>query len=284
MAIFTLNNGVTIPALGFGVFAIEDQSECAKAVTLAVEAGYRLIDTAAFYENEVGVGMGVKDCGIPRSELFITSKVWGSDAGYDKTLQSFQETLKKLQLDYLDLYLIHQPVGDYYGSWRAMEKLYKEGYIKAIGVSNFYEDRLCDLILHNEIVPAVNQLETHPFKQREEMSDIMQEYNILHEAWAPFDRNRCNIFTSPLLVSLAEKHNRSTAQIILRWLFQRNIVSLPKSATPSRIASNYQIWDFQLSPADMEAIRHIGIYDSMDDHHSASTIKRISTLVPGEKD
>lgn len=279
---FTLNNGVKIPALGFGVYNIKDQNECAQSVIKAVEYGYRLIDTAALYGNEEGVGLGVKNCGLPREEIFVTSKVCGSDAGFEQTLKAFQMTLTKLQLDYLDLFLIHHPVGDYYGSWRAMEKLYKEGYIKAIGVSNFYEDRLCDLILHNEIIPAVNQLEVHPFKQREEMVSIMEEYNVLFEAWSPFNRGHCNMFTTPLLVSIAEKYNRSTAQIILRWLFQRNMVALPKSATPSRIASNFNIWDFELSAADMEAIRHIGIYDSINDHHSAEAIKRLSAMTRPE--
>lgn len=217
-------------------------------------AGYRSIDTAASYLNEEAVGRAIKHSGVPREELFITTKLWIQDAGYESTKKAFEKSLKRLQLDYLDLYLIHQPFGDVYGSWRAMEELYSEGKIRAIGVSNFQMDRLVDLIVHNEVVPAVNQIETNPFCQQIESAKLMNENNVQIESWAPFAEGRNNMFQNEVLVSLAEKYNKSVAQVILRWLTQRDVVVIPKSVHKERIIENFNIFDFELSQEDMERI------------------------------
>ena len=250
----TLNNGIQMPVLGFGVYQITDPAECEQAVYDALMAGYRLIDTAAAYKNEEAVGKAVIKSGIPRDELFITTKLWIQDAGYDSTKRAFEESLKRLQTDYLDLYLIHQPFGDIYSSWRAMEDLYNEGKIRAIGVSNFLPDRLLDLILHNKITPAVNQVETHPFLQQIENAEFMKENNVQIESWAPFAEGKNNIFQNEILLSIAGKYNKSVAQIILRWLTQRDIVVIPKSVRKERIIENFNIFDFELSKEDMEKI------------------------------
>ena len=250
----TLNNGIQMPVLGFGVYQITDPAECEQAVYDALMAGYRLIDTAAAYKNEEAVGKAVIKSGIPRDELFITTKLWIQDAGYDSTKRAFEESLKRLQTDYLDLYLIHQPFGDIYSSWRAMEDLYNEGKIRAIGVSNFLPDRLLDLILHNKITPAVNQVETHPFLQQIENAEFMKENNVQIESWAPFAEGKNNIFQNEILLSIAVKYNKSVAQIILRWLTQRDIVVIPKSVRKERIIENFDIFDFELSKEDMEKI------------------------------
>ncbi len=250
----TLNNGIQMPVLGFGVYQITDPAECEQAVYDALMAGYRLIDTAAAYKNEEAVGKAVIKSGIPRDELFITTKLWIQDAGYDSTKRAFEESLKRLQTDYLDLYLIHQPFGDIYSSWRAMEYLYNEGKIRAIGVSNFLPDRLLDLILHNKITPAVNQVETHPFLQQIENAEFMKENNVQIESWAPFAEGKNNIFQNEILLSIAGKYNKSVAQIILRWLTQRDIVVIPKSVRKERIIENFDIFDFELSKEDMEKI------------------------------
>ena len=250
----TLNNGIQMPVLGFGVYQITDPAECEQAVYDALMAGYRLIDTAAAYKNEEAVGKAVIKSGIPRDELFITTKLWIQDAGYDSTKRAFEESLKRLQTDYLDLYLIHQPFGDIYSSWRAMEDLYNEGKIRAIGVSNFLPDRLLDLILHNKITPAVNQVETHPFLQQIENAEFMKENNVQIESWAPFAEGKNNIFQNEILLSIAGKYNKSVAQIILRWLTQRDIVVIPKSVRKERIMENIDIFDFELSKEDMEKI------------------------------
>ena len=250
----TLNNGIQMPVLGFGVYQITDPAECEQAVYDALMAGYRLIDTAAAYKNEEAVGKAVIKSGIPRDELFITTKLWIQDTGYDSTKKAFEESLKKLQTDYLDLYLIHQPFGDIYSSWRAMEYLYNEGKIRAIGVSNFLPDRLLDLILHNKIIPAVNQVETHPFLQQIENAKFMKENNVQIESWAPFAEGKNNIFQNEILLSIAGKYNKSVAQIILRWLTQRDIVVIPKSVRKERIIENFDIFDFELSKEDMEKI------------------------------
>ena len=250
----TVNNGIQMPVLGFGVYQITDPAECEQAVYDALMAGYRLIDTAAAYKNEEAVGKAVIKSGIPRDELFITTKLWIQDAGYDSTKRAFEESLKRLQTDYLDLYLIHQPFGDIYSSWRAMEYLYNEGKIRAIGVSNFLPDRLLDLILHNKIIPAVNQVETHPFLQQIENAEFMKENNVQIESWAPFAEGKNNIFQNEILLSIAGKYNKSVAQIILRWLTQRDIVVIPKSVRKERIIENFDIFDFELSKEDMEKI------------------------------
>lgn len=250
----TLNNGVSMPIIGFGVYQVSDAQECENAVYEALMAGYRLIDTAAGYLNEEAVGRAIQRSGIPREELFITTKLWVQDASYEGAKLAFAKSLKKLQLDYLDLYLIHQPFGDYYGAWRAMEELYRDGKIKAIGVSNFLPDRLMDLIVHNEIAPAVNQIETHPFYQQMESAAFMREQGVQHQSWAPFAEGLNNLFSNEVLASLAEKHNKSVAQIVLRWLVQRGIVVIPKSVRRERIAENINIFDFELPSEDMEQI------------------------------
>lgn len=257
-----LNNGIEMPILGFGVYQIADQKECEQSVYDAVMAGYRLIDTAASYLNEEAVGRALKRSGVAREELFITTKLWVQDTGYERTKHAFERSLEKLQLDYLDLYLIHQPFGDVYGSWRAMEELYREGKVRAIGVSNFQMDRLIDLMVHNEVVPAVNQIETHPFNQQIDSAKFMKENNVQIESWAPFAEGKNNLFQHELLGTIAEKHNKSVAQVVLRWLTQREIVVIPKSVRTERIIENFNIFDFELSQGDMELIT------SLDTKHS----------------
>ncbi|MEF3310836.1 aldo/keto reductase [Paenibacillus sp. GYB004] len=263
MQTVTLNNGVKMPILGFGVYQIPDAVECENAVYEALSAGYRLIDTAAGYLNEEAVGHAIKRSGVPREELFITTKIWVQDAGYESAKLAFAKSLKKLQLDYLDLYLIHQPFGDYYGTWRAMEELYREGRTKAIGVSNFMPDRLMDLIVHNEIVPAINQIETHPFYQQTESGAFLKEQGVQHQSWAPFAEGRNNLFCNEVLTSIAEKHNKSVAQIVLRWLVQREVVVIPKSIHKERIVENFDIFDFTLSADDMEHISALDTRESL---------------------
>ncbi|WP_134686722.1 aldo/keto reductase [Brevibacillus migulae] len=263
MQTVTLNNGVKMPIIGFGVYQIPDADECENAVYDALMAGYRLIDTAAGYLNEEAVGRAIKRSGIPREELFITTKLWVQDAGYESAKLAFAKSLKKLQLDYLDLYLIHQPFGDYYGAWRAMEDLYREGKIRAIGVSNFLPDRLMDLIVHNEIVPAVNQIETHPFYQQIESAAFMKEQGVQHQSWAPFAEGRNNLFGNEVLASIAEKHNKSVAQVVLRWLVQRKVVAIPKSVRKERIIENFDIFDFELSADDIQQISTLDTRESL---------------------
>lgn len=249
-----LNNGVEMPILGYGVYQITDAQECEQCVYDAINAGYRLIDTAASYLNEEAVGRGIKQSGVPREELFITTKLWIQDAGYENTKKAVEKSLKRLQLDYLDLYLIHQPFGDIYGSWRAMEELYRKGKIRAIGVSNFQMDRLVDLIANNKVVPAVNQVETNPFCQQIESAKLMKENHIQIESWAPFAEGRNNLFQNEVLLSLAEKYKKSVAQVVLRWLTQRGVVAISKSVRKERMIENLNILDFELSQEDMEKI------------------------------
>ncbi|MEK4850779.1 aldo/keto reductase [Paenibacillus sp. FSL H7-0756] len=263
MQTVTLNNGVKMPLLGFGVYQIPDAEECENAVYEALTAGYRLIDTAAGYLNEEAVGRAIKRSGVPREELFITTKLWIQDAGYKSTKLAFAKSLKKLQLDYLDLYLIHQPFGDYYGAWRAMEELYHDSKIRAIGVSNFLPDRLMDLIVHNEIVPAVNQVETHPFLQQTDNAAFMKEQGVQIESWGPFAEGRNNLFSNEVLSGIAAKHNKSVAQVVLRWLIQRDIVAIPKSVRTARIAENFDIFDFALSADDMAQIAALDTGESL---------------------
>lgn len=249
-----LNNGVEMPILGFGVYQIPDPEACEQAVYDALMAGYRSIDTAAAYENEEAVGRAIRRSGIPREELFITTKLWISDASYEPAKKAFEESMLKLGLKYLDLYLIHQPFGDVYGSWRAMEELYKEGRIRAIGVSNFYPDRLADLILHNEIAPAVNQVETHPFHQQTAAAEFMRSKGVQIESWAPFAEGRNGLFSNELLLKIAAKHGKTVAQVVLRWLIQRDVVCIPKSVHKERIAENFDVFGFELGDDDMAAI------------------------------
>jgi len=269
-----LNNGVEMPLLGFGVFQVTDLAECERSVADAIETGYRLIDTAASYQNEEAVGKAIKKSGVPREDLFITTKLWIQSNGYDGTKKAFKNSLKRLQLDYLDLYLMHQPFGDVYGEWRAMQDLYKEGMVRAIGVSNFHPDRLIDLIIHNEIVPAVNQVETHPFHQQIETQKFLQENNVQIESWGPFAEGKNNIFHNELLLSTGRKYNKSIAQVVLRWLIQRGVVAIPKSVRKERMAENFNIFDFELSAEDMEAVKALDTStSSFFDHRDPAMVK-----------
>ncbi|MFB8374300.1 aldo/keto reductase [Paenibacillus taichungensis] len=273
-----LNNGVEMPIMGFGVYQIADQNECEQSVYDAIMAGYRLIDTAASYLNEEAVGRAIKRSGVPREELFITTKLWVQDTGYENTKKAFQKSLERLQLDVLDLYLIHQPFGDVYGSWRAMEELYREGKVRAIGVSNFQMDRLIDLIIHNEVVPAVNQVETHPFNQQIESAAFMKENHVQIQSWAPFAEGRNDLFQNDVLLSIAKKVNKSVAQVVLRWLTQRNVVVIPKSVRKERIVENFNIFDFELSQDEMESITALDTKQSLFfSHNDPEMVKWIGT-------
>ena len=271
-----LNN--EMPVLGFGVYQV-DEAICERCVSEALAAGYRSIDTAAAYMNERAVGRAVRRSGIPRGELFITTKLWVQDAGYESAKRAFAASLERLQLDYLDLYLIHQPFGDVYGAWRAMEELYREGKVRAIGVSNFQPDRLVDLILHNEVVPAVNQVETHPFCQQAEEAGIMARYGVQAEAWAPFAEGRNNLFGNEVLTDLAAKHRKSVAQVVLRWLIQRGIVVIPKSVHKERMAENIDVFDFTLPPEDMARIAALDMKQSCFlSHRDPQTVEWLGTM------
>ncbi|UPO90144.1 aldo/keto reductase [Niallia sp. Man26] len=272
-----LNNGVKMPLLGFGVFQVPDLAQCEQVVADAIDAGYRLIDTAAAYMNEEAVGAAIKKSGISREELFITTKLWVQDQGYENAKKAFNVSLDKLGLDYLDLYLIHQPFGDYYGSWRAMEELYEEGKIRAIGVSNFYPDRLVDLIKNNKIVPAVNQVETHPFFQQNIAKEVMKEYGVQLQSWGPFAEGQKNIFQNGVLTEIGEQYGKTVAQVILRWHLQRGVVTIPKSVHQERIVENFNIWDFTLSDEDMSKIALMDIGKSeIVDHFSADMAKMLN--------
>jgi len=274
----TLNNGIQMPILGFGVFQVPDPAECERSVHDAIDVGYRLLDTATSYGNEESVGTAIRNHGIDRSDLFVTTKLWIEDATYEGAKAAFERSLNKLQLDYLDLWLIHQPFGDVYGAWRAMEELYKAGRIRAIGVSNFYPDRLLDFVLHNEIVPAVNQIEIHPFHHQEDAQKLLQEYAVQPEAWGPFAEGKNGLFTNGLLQSIGKKHGKSVAQVVLRWLIQRNIVAIPKSVRKERMAENFSVFDFEL---DQEDIAAIGSLDqkasSFFDHRDPAMVKWLGT-------
>lgn len=270
----TLANGVKIPMEGFGVFQIPDEKECEQAVLDAIKTGYRLIDTAAAYFNEKAVGSAIKNCGVPREELFITSKLWIQDAGYENAKKAFQTTLDKLGLDYLDLYLIHQPFSDYYGSWRAMEELYEAGKIRAIGVCNFYPDRLADLCVNARIKPMVNQVELHPFFAQSNALTVMKEFGVVPEAWGPLAEGKHGIFTHPVLTEIGAKYGKTPAQVALRWNVQRGVVIIPKSTHAERMAENLDIWDFALTDDDMKKIDLLDLgHSEIVDHGSAETAK-----------
>lgn len=274
----TLNNGVEMPILGFGVFQVPDPAECERSVRDAVDVGYRLLDTATSYGNEEAVGNAIRSHGIDRSELFVTTKLWIEDASYEGAKAAFERSLNKLQLDYLDLWLIHQPYGDVYGAWRAMEELHKAGRIRAIGVSNFYPDRLVDFALHNEIVPAVNQIEIHPFHQQDDAQAVLREYKVQPEAWGPFAEGKNGLFTSELLQSIGQKYGKSTAQVVLRWLIQREIVAIPKSVRKERMAENFQVFDFELDQNDVAAISSLDQKaSSFFDHRDPEKVKWLGT-------
>lgn len=269
-----LNNGVEIPILGFGVFQITDAAECEQSVVHAIQTGYSHIDTAASYLNEEAVGRGIKRSGIKREELFITTKLWIQKNGFEGTLKAFDNSLKRLQLDYLDLYLIHQPFGDVYGEWRAMEQLYQQGKVRAIGVANFHPDRIMDLMINNKIIPAVNQIEVNPFQQQIETQKFLNDNNVQTEAWAPFAEGKNNIFKNELLLSIGTKYNKSIAQVILRWLTQRGIVALAKSVRKERMMENISVLDFELSTDDMTAITTLNTKtSSFFDHRDPAMVK-----------
>ncbi|MBW8244883.1 aldo/keto reductase [Muricauda oceani] len=270
-----LNNGVEMPLIGLGVFQMNDPRECEQTVLTAIETGYRLIDTAAAYGNEVAVGNAIRKSSVPREELFITTKLWVSDTGYENTKKAFANSLKKLQLEYVDVYLIHQAVGDYYGSWRAMEDLHKEGKIRAIGISNFYPERAIDLLAHNEIVPTVNQLEVHPFYQRVKTQHYLEDKQVRVQSWASFAEGRNHFFTNETLSEIGKPYGKSVAQVTLRWLVQRGIPVIPKSVHRERLIENFNIWDFELNETDMTSISRLDLGKSaFFNHRDPEIIKR----------
>ena len=274
----TLSNGVKMPMLGYGVYQV-DPAECARCVKDAIDAGYRSIDTAQAYYNEEGVGQAVKASGVPREELFITTKVWISNGGYEKAKASIDESLNKLQMDYIDLLLIHQPFNDYYGTWRAMEEAYKAGKLRAIGVSNFFPDRLVDLCKFVEIRPMVNQVETHAFFQQAAAHEIMKKYGVVHESWGPFAEGKKGFFTHPVQSKIAAKHGKTVAQVALRFLLQSDVVVIPKSTHKERMVENLQVFDFQLDAEDMAAIRALDDGESAFlSHQDPETVEFLSTL------
>jgi 2,5-diketo-D-gluconate reductase A len=273
-----LNNGIEMPILGFGVFQVTDLAECERSVIDAIEAGYRLLDTAASYGNEQAVGKAIEQSGIDRKDLFVTTKLWVQDASYDGAKAAFERSMNKLRLDYLDLYLIHQPYGDVYGAWRAMEGLHEAGKIRAIGVSNFYPDRLVDFVIHNKTAPAVNQVETHPFHQQTEAQTLFEENKVQIEAWGPFAEGKNNIFQNEVLARIAAKHGKSIAQVILRWLTQRGVVAIPKSVRKERMAENLDIFDFQLEADDTAKIARLDQKtSSFFDHRDPAMVQRLGT-------
>lgn len=279
MEFVTLNNGVKMPLEGFGVFQVPDPAQCEQAVLDAIASGYRLIDTAAAYMNEKAVGEAIKKSGVPREELFITTKLWVQDASYEVAKKAIQTSLDNLSFPYLDLYLIHQPMGDYVGAYRAMEEAYKEGKLKAIGVCNFYPNRLADLCETVEVIPAVNQVELHPFFQQENALALMKEYGVVPEAWGPFAEGNHGIFTHPVLTAIGQKYGKSAAQVALRWNVQRGVVVIPKSVHKERIEQNMNIWDFQLSDEDMAEIAKLDIgHSEIVDHSDPAFVKMLHSL------
>lgn len=279
MEYVTLNNGIKMPAAGFGVFQIKDKEECVRVVMDAIEAGYRLIDTAQSYGNEEAVGEAIQKTSVPREELFITTKVWISNYGYENAKASIEDSLKKMQLDYLDLVLLHQPFKDYHGAYKALVDLYKEGKIKAIGVSNFYPDRLVDLCLDTDVIPAVNQVEVNPFHQQSLALQYNKKYGVQLQAWAPFAEGKNSIFTNDTLIEIGKKYNKSVGQVILRWLVQRGIVPLAKTVRKERMAENINIFDFELSVDDMQTIVQMNKdTSSFFSHYDPATVEMICGL------
>ena len=278
MEYVTLNNGIQMPILGYGVYQVKNE-ECERCVLDAIDAGYRLIDTAQSYSNEEAVGNAIKKCGVAREDLFITTKVWISNGGYEKAKASLQKSLKKLQSEYIDLVLIHQPFNDYYGTYRAMEEAYKEGWIRAIGVSNFYVDRLIDLYSFVEVKPAVNQIETHVFHQQKTAHEYMEKYNIQHESWGPFAEGRKDFFTNPVLVKIGEKYSKSAAQVALRYLIQNHVVVIPKSTHKERMIENINVFDFKLNDEDMKLISALDEKESLFfSHYDPKTVEMMVNL------
>lgn len=279
MEYVTLNNNVKMPILGYGVYQVSPE-ECERCVLDAISVGYCAIDTAQAYANEEGVGNAIQKCGVPRDELFITTKVWISNGGYDKAKQSIEESLKKLKTDYIDLLLIHQPFNDYYGTYRAMEEAYKDGKLRAIGVSNFYPDRLVDLCHFVEIPPMVNQVETHVFQQQKNAHDIMKKYNVQHQSWGPFAEGKKDYFTNPVLTEIGQKYGKSVAQVGLRYLIQNDVVVIPKSTHIERMKQNIDIFDFSLSAEDMSKISTLDTEESLFfSHYDPNTVEFLTGLV-----
>lgn len=271
-----LTHGVRMPLLGFGVYQMNDRAECERSVEEALRVGYRLVDTAAAYRNEEAVGRALRASGLPRDSLFVTTKLWVEDTGYERTKRAFDRSLRRLGLDVLDLYLIHQPYGDVYGSWRAMEELLREGRVKAIGVSNFHDDRVMDLIVHHEVPPSVNQIETHPFHPRTASQTFLRAHGVQLESWAPFAEGRNGLFENVTLAAIGAKHGKSVAQVVLRWLLQRGVVAIPKSVRPARIAENFAIFDFQLDDADLAGIASLDTGASaFFDHRDPVMVERL---------
>lgn len=278
MEFVTLNNGIKMPILGYGVYQVSNE-ECEKCVLDAISVGYRSIDTAQAYGNEEAVGNAVKKCGVPRDQLFLTTKVWITNGGYEKAKESLKESLKKLQSDYIDLVLIHQPFNDYYGTYRAMEEAYKEGWIRAIGVSNFYPDRLVDLCSFVEVKPAINQVETHVFQQQKKAHDYMEKYGVQHQSWGPFAEGRKDFFTNPVLVEIGQKYGKSSAQVALRFLIQSDVVVIPKSVHKERMEQNFDVFDFTLDNADMEAVRKLDKGESLFfSHYDPAIVEMLAGL------
>lgn len=278
MEYVTLNNGVKMPILGYGVYQVSN-AECERCVLDAVSVGYRSIDTTQAYGNEEAVGNAVKKCGIPRNELFITTKVWISNGGYENAKKSLQESLKKLQSDYIDLVLIHQPINDYYGTYRAMEEAYKEGRLRAIGVSNFYPDRLVDLCQFVDVKPAINQVETHVFQQQKKAHEYMEKYGVQHESWGPFAQGRKDFFTNSVLAEIGKKYGKSTAQVALRFLIQSNVVVIPKSTHKDRMEQNFDVFDFTLTSEDMSAIQKLDEGESLFfSHYDPAIVEMLAGL------
>lgn len=272
-----LDNGVTMPIAGYGVYQIPDARECTRCVIDAIHTGYRLIDTAASYLNEAAVGQGLKDAGISREQLFVTTKLWVQDTGYERTRQAIEHSLRRLQLDYLDLYLIHQPYGDVHGSWRAMQEAYRAGRLRAIGVSNFQPDRLMDITVFNEIKPAVNQVEVNPFQQQGESLALMRDLGVQAEAWAPFAEGRNNLFQNDVLKTIAAKHGKTIGQVVLRWVIQRGVVALAKSVRKERMAENIAIFDFELDTDDTVQIATLDTgTSSFFSHRDPAIVKSMS--------
>ncbi|MGT2895005.1 aldo/keto reductase [Streptococcus entericus] len=280
MQYVTLNNGIQMPMVGFGVFQIQDDATTQAVVEEALKTGYRLIDTAQSYGNEAAVGRAIKASGIPREDIFVTTKLWISDMSYEGAKKAFADSLAKLDLDYVDLYLLHQPIGDTFGAWRALEELHKEGKIRAIGVSNFKEDQLANLALFNDITPAVNQIELHVFHQKEEQVAYEKEKGIITESWGAFAEGKFDVFSNPVLTEIANQYGKTTAQVMLRWQLQRGIVSLSKSANPERVRQNFDIFDFELSSDDMAAIKALNTDTTVfADHREASTVELLAGFV-----
>ncbi len=279
MQYVSLYNGVKIPVIGYGTFQLTDAALCEQCVGNALEAGYRLFDTAAVYGNEEAVGSAVRSSYVPRKEIFLTTKLWVQDAGYDSTLKAFEASLKRMKLEYLDLYLIHQPFGDIYGAWRAMERLYREGAVRAIGVSNFSPERLVDLCMNHELKPMVNQIEIHPFFQQGEALRVMKDYGIVPQAWGPLSEAQRDIFHHKVLSRIAQKHGRTTAQIILRWHYQRGVVTIPKTIHQNRMTENLDIFDFTLTEKEMESIGGMDIgHSEMIDHRCYYTARQLNSV------